>query len=391
MAGAFYKRVVYRLMGSYFMLSSVLFLFATPEVCSQTLHCIIVADTKDRAIGAGCEKDLADMASRMDSVAHQLGYRFHLVPRAGSDFNKAGLERAIDEVQCTGNDVLVFYYSGHGFSTPSRNSHFPLLYLRTDSTDLVAVHQRLKAKKPRLCITLGDCCNNVLSDLRTLFPKPLQLAAKGLDTRKETEILRRLFAETKGDILIATAKRGEKATSTTSYGSFYTYALLTTLRYAEAYNNTISWESLLKESESRLQELLNAFPPSVRHHSHWQINSTQAVENELEPAAQPAVTFDQLNAFLNELADESKPFAERNELRRKMAPAYFAPESGVKIYIKNPEKPVDIQPIATFLNRLIINARRIARVNIVERLSELTVDGHYRILTVDEVPVGDTH
>lgn len=40
----------------------------------QTFHCLIIADTKIKDIGPGCEKDLADIPNRLDSIAHTLSW-----------------------------------------------------------------------------------------------------------------------------------------------------------------------------------------------------------------------------------------------------------------------------------------------------------------------------
>ncbi|GAA4450180.1 hypothetical protein GCM10023189_10490 [Nibrella saemangeumensis] len=325
----------------------------------------------------------------MDAVARSLGYQYNLIVRSNEQFGLAGLNEAVNTVNCQPDDVLFFYFTGHGFSTPKRNNDFPLLYLRTDTTDLAGLHQRLVAKKPRLCISLGDCCNNVLSDLRKILPNPLQI--RGLNTQKDTDILRKLFVETKGDVLIATAKRGERAASTPSIGSFYTYSWLNALKHAIVNNNDVTWATLLNDSEQRMQSLLAGFPDTVRHHSHWKINIADAgppvtPDQPVAPVApKPVATFDQVNDFLNQLADESKSFAERNALRQRLEPLYFTPTSTVKIYIKSPEKPVELQSITRFLSRMLVNARQVVRINTVERLSDLKPDGRYEVLTVEEV------
>ncbi len=254
---------------------------------------------------------------------------------------------------------------------------------------MVSLHQRLIAKKPRLCISIGDCCNNVISEMRQIFPGPIRI--KGLDTRQDVAMLRKLFIECRGSVLIATAKRGERAITTAARGSYYTYSWLNALRDAEAYNSDITWPTLLKDTEERLRSLSGSLPLSVQHHSHWRIDvepidpPVPPMPNTPDLPAKPVVSFDEMNKFLNQLADESLSFTDRNALRQRFAPLYFGPTSDVNIYIKSPEKPVDIQPIDRFLTRMIINARNIVRINTVERLSVVNPDGRYKVLTVEEV------
>ena len=357
---------------------------------AQTFHLLIIADTEDTLIGGGCEKDLADMRNRLDTVARQIGYSMNLVVVSKNQFSREGIDKALSSVTCTSTDVLFFYYTGHGFSTLNRTSDFPLLYLHSDSTDLMQVHQQLVAKRPRLCITLGDCCNNIVKDMTNIFSMPIQ---KGLDTKKDQDMLRRLFVESRGDVLIGTSKRGEYATTHPSDGSYYSKVWIDGLRQAQSNNNDLSWETFLVDTENRLQAVIANFAPHQKHHSHWLIN-VQRVEPPRPPKTdepvppppvKPIVAFSDMNAFVNGLADESKSYESRDTLRNRFSKVYFAEAAQVKIYISNLKKPVEVQPLNRFLSRMILNAPQVKWVNTVERLSKLAPDGRYLELTVQEV------
>ncbi|GAA4419007.1 hypothetical protein GCM10023187_52990 [Nibrella viscosa] len=373
------------------------FLISHPS-SGQTFHCIIVADTKISDIGPSCTRDLAAMAGRLDTIARTLGYRFNLVVRNDEQFGPQGLNDALDQINCQPSDVVFFYYSGHGFNKPEDTGEFPYLRLvhpaatvRGDSLirEIVTlntiriedVHRRLIEKKPRLCVTLSDCCNQILNDARGV--QTLRPTFRGIYTEKDLDMLRRLFSNTEGDVLITTAKRGERALSTSSFGGLYTFSWLDAVQQAEANNNDVTWETLLNDAEQRLQNMLRQnFPGYKKHHSHWRINLKP---REVPPPPCSRVTFDQINTFLNQLTDETKSFTERNTLRQQTAPRYFAADGDVKIYIRNPERPVDILPIESYLKNLQLHAASIVRVNVVERLSELATDCRYRILTIEEI------
>ncbi len=364
------------------------FLSVAQSAKAQTLHAILVVDTKDQQIGECTIKDLADMSTQMDSLARQIGYKLHLIVRTNEQFGRAGLEQALAEVTCAPADVLLFYYSGHGFAAPAGSTDFPQLYLKDDnSLDLESLHRRLLTKHARFCLTLGDCCNNVLPVTRSLRPRPVR---KGLFVADDLNILHKLFAEQQGDVLITTARRGERAAAFPTVGSFYTSAWLEAVAQAQCNNKDITWQTLLNDAEQRLQVQLQTCAPEYVHHSFWKINLVP-----LEPKKPDApvvntpkriVSFDVLNGFLNQLVNEKRSWTERTALIGQFRNRYFAPNCRINRYLNDPENPVEYDvPIGDFLAQLAAHPERIDRVNIIERLSTLATDGRYTLLTVQEV------
>ena len=92
-----------------------------------------------------------------------------------------------------------------------------------------------------------------------------------------------------------------------------------------------------------------------------------------------------MNAFLNQLADESQTFEKRSALRSSKKELFFIPEAQIQIFIDNPEKPLETQPLSKFLSRLILNAKMIRQINTIENRSLVGNGGKYKILTVQEV------
>jgi hypothetical protein len=361
----------------------ILFLLGTTISQAQTFHAILVADTRDPMLGSSCEKDLLEMSARLKDIAQKIRYQYNEVIVSNDQFGESGLTEALNRFSCSPQDAVFFYYTGHGLNTPDRVSTFPLLYLKgNQDTELEAIHLQLKSKKPKFCVTIGDCCNNLYKDTQRLrSAKPL---FRGLDVTRDKTILQQLFLETEGDVLISSAERGQKATAHPSLGSFYTNSWIEALSFAESYNSNVSWETLLKDAENRLQEVLKELPDTVRHRSHWVMNYSKAPA--LPPSGvQPVVSFDEMNKFLNTLADEKIPFQKRNELRLQKQDQYFASAAVVEIYIKSPDKPIEQQSIGQFLKRIISTARIIERFNFVERKSILSDDGKYRQMTLQEV------
>ncbi|GAB3169340.1 hypothetical protein GCM10027291_19650 [Telluribacter humicola] len=323
------------------------------------------------------------MSARITDIAQKINYQYHEVICSNEQFGNAGLSKALSEINCSPEDIVFFYYTGHGLNTLERSSSFPLLYLKDNNdTELESIHLQLKAKKPKFCLTLGDCCNNLYSDTRSLRPVPPLF--KGIGVTDDATIIKKLFLETEGDIIISSAGRGEKATAHPNLGSFYTYSWMEALTNAESNNQAITWETFLSDAENRLQVALKEFPDTIKHHSHWSVGYKKAPS--IDPSTiKPVVSYDEINKFLNFLANERIPFTERNSIRVHKQPIYFSPAATVDIYINSPEKPVERQPVDQFLKRIISTAKLIDQFNFVEKMSELSEDGKYRHLTLQEV------
>ncbi|SEJ84997.1 Caspase domain-containing protein [Dyadobacter sp. SG02] len=352
-------------------------LFISQLCNAQSFYAVLVADTKDPSLGASCEKDLQEMSGTLQAISKKIQYNYQELICHQDQFGKGGIQAAISKIQCKPEDIIFFYYTGHGINTITEKSDFPILYLKDENLELETVHKLLKEKKPRFCLTLGDCCNNLFAGRRGM--RSATPVLKGIGVTQDTQILRKLFVEANGDLLISSAKKGERATAHPSEGSFYSNTWMQALAYAENHNMHVSWETLLADAENRLQESLKSLPDSLKHHSQW-------VRSFPEPVLPcPEASFTEINRFLNVLADEKLGFNERNKLRILGQKGFFGPTAQVSIYMSNPEKPVETQPIDHFLKRIVNTAPLIDEFNFVERLSTLGTGCTYDLVTLQEI------
>lgn len=365
------------------------FFLTSNHTIAQTFHAILVADTKDPKIGETCRKDLVDMTFKTTKIANAIGMKYNPIVVSDTHFGRAKLDSVISSLQCQSTDVIFFLYSGHGYNVQDRPNLFPLMMLKDNNTlGLDDIHLQLKLKNVRLCVTLGDCCSEVSP--KPLPPTTIPFDTRGLDVKEDFTILSTLFANTQGDVIICSTQKEELAGAFAPYGGFYTYAWLEALEFAEKSNNAITWEGFLNDSKTRFDLLLNTLfftqpQNKPRQTPQWQINYKKALVPEPIPNHKLVVSYDEMNAFLNQLTDESKPYEERSALRSSKKDAYFMTDAQVQIYIDNPEKPLETQSLSKFLSRLMLNAKLIRQVNTIEKRSTITDDGKYKMLTIQEV------
>lgn len=365
-----------------------IFLSISIKSKAQTFHAIILADTQDPQIGITVEKDLSSMSKRLDSIATKIGYQMHLVVMSNQNFNSKALESTLQQLSCNPDDIIFFYYTAHGYSPTEKNeSKFPYLYLKdNNSFSLEGVHQQFVGKKARLCITMGDCCNNLIPNL---LLKQSRHITRGITTTQDAEILAKLFLGYRGSIIMSSAEKGKKAVADPLKGGYYTFAWLEAIRQASYNNVTIDWEHLLKDAENRLQQVEVNLSSNEKHSSIWQVNVTPADTPNPEPTpvtppTPPVVSFDEMNAFLNSLANLKTPYQQREKLRQQKSPQFFAPNALVAIYIQSPDKPVEIKPIDEYLPTVLVSPN-IKGFNFIERLSRVRPDGKYSLITIQEI------
>lgn len=139
----------------------------------EKMFLIIVANTDDETVGKSAKSDLQNVSSLFNKLAENVGIKT-IVPIyiSGNDFNKASVNAALAQLEQSkpsSDDIVIFYYSGHGFRLPGDKSLYPNISFRNaknrkdnvvgDYLPLENVYKRISALKPNVCLVLGDCCN----------------------------------------------------------------------------------------------------------------------------------------------------------------------------------------------------------------------------------------
>ncbi|MEZ0540205.1 caspase family protein [Fibrella arboris] len=346
---------------------------------AQTIHAVLVADTEDPLLYTACKRDIETMHRQFVQIAAAIQYKLSEQVIEGANFSAKGLYEAIGNLAPASTDIIFLYYTGHGYNARRRAGRFPVMLLNKNAAisqqnpALVAVHQLLKAKKARLCITLGDCCNQLVGNMRgmihkTLMPRGLTVANDSLN-----EAYRTLFLNVKGDVLIASSQPPQQAYAHPDSGSFYTRSFDEALELASQYNHQANWEMLLRDTQTRL----------TRHQATRTRQSIYEVHMADRMPTQPAISFDLINRDLNELNDKTRPAGQRLAVLNRLT-SYFTKQARIATYVNS--TLIGEQSIETFLQRLYSTADRIQQLNLIERLSEVTTYGkQYKRAAIQEV------
>lgn len=357
-------------------------IFVQQVIQAQTLHALFVADTKDPLLSTACQRDLEVMHRQCTQIASALRVRLNEQTLSGDALNRSNLNRLIDSLKVEPQDVIFFYYSGHGYNESKRNDAFPLLYLhkeaaeRSQNPSLKALHTALKTKKARLCISFGDCCNNLSNNTRGMVGRKPLIRGLTLTNDSLNAAYRKLFGEASGDVLIASSQPPQTSCAHADSGSYYTRAFDEALELASRYNRSISWQALLKDTQGRLNQHVATRDRKSIYEIHLSGQPSAVVTD-------PKPDFQRINQYLNALTDVQRPQAERYALLTQVK-EYFTKKARIDIYVNTTLG--EVQPIEQVIQRLYLNAGKIQRINLIERLSTVSADGvHYERAAIQEI------
>ncbi|MDX2049109.1 MAG: caspase family protein [Chitinophagaceae bacterium] len=231
----------------------------TPQQKATRLFLVLVANTNDLSIGPTCKVDKDATYTTFSQLAEFLKIQF--VPNVieGKDFSKINVDNAINGIKPASNDIVVFYYSGHGFNDVKTNYKFPFLDLR-DKTyqqygepytlNIEDIFKRIKMKGARMNLVISDCCN--------ADPSQSNIAiSDGASTRTSSVGWNigncwSLFMNNKpGSILVTAAQKGELSAGN-STGGIFTFNFRESLDKALGvfYNNS-SWNDVLVAAQKQ--------------------------------------------------------------------------------------------------------------------------------------------
>ncbi|MDO5524697.1 MAG: caspase family protein [Prevotella sp.] len=293
-------------MKKYLLFAFVLLGLMPIPVCGQTFHAIIFANTKNSSIGESVEVDFNRMEVEMTTIAKSIGYNLKKSYYYGTSesFSRNSLEQMINGLSCSPDDIVFFYYSGHGGRAENENTIFPEMCLFVNDADLVSksqlyplhdVYSRIKAKNPRLTIVMGDLCNSVMEG----FYRDDSKASKGATilSKGTCNVYKNLFLNAKGGIIVASSEPNYTSSCYVyqengkwyTAGSYLTHSFLCVLKYFVDKGEDISWENLFDNTIALTKDYTKnkEHPQTPIYKSEISKVETHVNSNNINPTPQP--------------------------------------------------------------------------------------------------------
>jgi len=224
---------------------------------SAKIHFIVVANTNDARIGPSVQKDMRNIYSEIKDVATFLNLPMVYTEVSGQKFGKKNVESALNALSPGPNDIVIFYYSGHGFSYDQTEIQaYPQLDLResrfeditTATLNASDIYFTIKGKNARLNLIITDCCNSSIGLLRPEGRNFAQTAKSLLGWNKS--FCYNLFMQSKGSIITTAAKKGQFAYGNSDIGGYFTSNFTTAMeKYLSKFQSaTPTWQQIVDEA-----------------------------------------------------------------------------------------------------------------------------------------------
>lgn len=196
------------------LLISHLFFIGTQYAYSQAMHALVVAATEDERIGKGVVKNMQNMTKIIQDVANILDCEFDFEQYSHSQCTKADVMGWINNLDVEPDDVVFFFYSGHGGRALNDADIFPQMCMNNPSNQslylpVTHVEKLIEKKNPRLAIIITECCNSESAGIKI---KPLfamsdeEYSSVG---DYNAQALKDLFFNAKGMVKISSSKPTE--------------------------------------------------------------------------------------------------------------------------------------------------------------------------------------
>lgn len=239
-------------MGCVLLVSSA---FGVMSLDAADLHAIIVADTNDSTIGNSTEIDFENMRNEMRRISLYTGLNLKETTIRGKETFPKKVIAKINNLKINKNDVVIFYFSGHGYRTDSKEeSPWPYLYFSqaNKGIDYDLIGKKLEAYHPRLLIVFADACNSLISDDDA--PPLVKETMMGPVSRELLKSnYRKLFMDVEGVIMVTSSKAGESSWGTPE-GGLFTLAFLHNLGKSVKSSSEPSWYLILDKASIQVKK-----------------------------------------------------------------------------------------------------------------------------------------
>ena len=254
----------------------VVTVFSNLAAATQTLHSIIVADTKDPSIGDAKKQDLKHMNSLAHFIAQALGYEVKQTifePKYsilfGRHFNSSEITSTLLDLKIGKNDVVVFYYGGHGTSSTEADDPFARVTIAGDKhsyLSLKMVQNLINIKQPRFSLVMGDLCNGNYADPGEPNFKRQRVKWQKLNplNRLTTKNIKSLFLNAQGHVTVTSSQPGTLSYAQIEGGEYSggIFAILFQNNFLKAIESPTptSWDQIFEKTSFATKERMNRTP-----------------------------------------------------------------------------------------------------------------------------------
>ena len=349
------------------------------QVQAKTIHWLTFIDTTDPNVGETDQNTRKILYARwidlVNASLKEQGYNVNIIDIYGSKTSPENCKNIINDFDCKqGEDIVVFYYVGHGTENTG-TSKFPLMLMASSDVNKFIphdwVHNKLKSLNPRLTVTISMCCNARQGAPGRIAPTFSPNYGNAYIDQATSESIKKMFLDYTGDIKITSATPPESSwgcNSNIGLTDFFTLNLLIQFNEQLPKNSNPNWISMMKDvkngvsSDVRTCEPIQLRFPGTTQTPYWESNLSSAsrpsVTKPTPPDPDPTPKDDDrtiikrdLDKVLSFISSTNADEEDRVEVAEKIESA-FARNLIVRMMSQDGDVVVDKESISTFLGRI---------------------------------------
>lgn len=226
------------------------------NIQAQKIHAFVFADTENASIGQANEACVSLMTKFLEDVERESRISLNLkVFTSTRNNSRSTVKDVLDNLSCSNQDVIIFYYSGLGCRAENDKSEFPQLCFNSiaenDYIQSETLWSQLIDKGAHMVLFISDACNCIqpkVSCKEVVAPK-LSIEAEPLRIPEGISKAGLLYYQN-AHIFFSASKRYSVAYSIKDGGVFTLAFLESYYRYTESNKTDLNWRELLDAIQS---------------------------------------------------------------------------------------------------------------------------------------------
>lgn len=344
---------------------------------AQTLHFISMFDTNDKSIGSGMKTERMLINNEMQTIAgylEEFGYDSQFSDYYGANCGRASLMQAISALQVGKNDVVVFYYGGHGARAYNNSEdRFPQMCLGEASQSNWVPSSLIKniiaKKNPRLAVILTGCCNKEGAGV-TIKSIVAQSSGYTSEANINKSAYKKLFLESKGVVQLTSSRAGEYSWCTEK-GSIFALALLDILENVGEGKVSANWNAVCQNVKGVVSSLnIPTSEGAVKQNPDYEVSTSTGGgtprKDDTTIKRRVNDTDYDLSQDLERLLDKSQSANTRLSMVPVVLNKHFSSGAKVLTLGRDMSTVVDYEDAEVFLRRIAMSPY-IKQINVVEQ------------------------
>ena len=350
---------------------------------AKNIHWLLFVDTTDPNVGrfdiTGRQVLLDHFVNEVNAAMAPTGYASKIYDYYGSRTTPENCKAAIEMLNVSTEDIIVFYYIGHG-GRPNisdteylKRNPWPQMCMAQHNQDkyipLKWVDDQLSSKGARLSITIGMCCNSLSPNIR-VKNAPLFSANYGATymSGNKLRLIQQLFLNYKGSLLATSASPIQSSyvwengilSKDSPFGEIDFYTAILSLFFDTYLDNksSISWKEVMDQISKTIDYITGSQQSPIYDDTRLSLVEAPKPSMPKEPSTKPTpsskgddVWKNNLSEYLDAIINTSNSVRERRELETKMN-QMFAPGAIVRMMSQDSDIVVEKEDAPDFLGRL---------------------------------------